>query len=267
MKHLSISIIIILLIAYSCSNSNQKDKLIYKNDTSLVMNYIFGTYDSISKQSIWYTKDTSILTVFGSTGKIKLTSKLLSINKISQSGKDFLYVITENFINQNQCHSCAPLLRFSLFEINDLNILTFKYSSNIEQYGSWGESSRFEFIKMGPQSYGYLFFPGFTSAGITNEDLVMYALINGKLTKLLNIENVYMDNLGDCDSTQGNCFTYNYEYYFHPELPRKILYDFELIRKGTLFQNNKLQLINDTAIYKYIDNRYIKILTFSQNHK
>jgi hypothetical protein len=104
---------------------------------------------------------------------------------------------------------------------------------------------------------GFLFRPGFTSQGMTVENLMLFSFYKGDFKNMLIVKNAYMDNSGNCDeNVKNDCWQYDCSVNFSKS--EKDYYDVEITEKGTIKKNGKLDKVDSKQGYSFIDGIYKK---------
>ena len=256
------SLILMLSILFSCnidSTGKPKPKYSLEGQFTTINDAIvnlFRNYQPKTKCSKWICNTKEIADYFPNRDTNLFISKILAIDSgnILNTSKTY-YILAETKPITMDCHACSPIQEIYILTTVD-NRLKLIYHNVFSQMGSWGTSPDFYFAKIGLNKLALFFTPGYTLEGYTVEHLAGYSFVNNQFLEILKIENAFMDNTGNCDSSKINdCW--RYEYKLNIANSDKEYFDIILHKKGTLKSiGDKIIPIDSTCFYIFSNGKY-----------
>jgi len=223
-----------------------------------IMAALFGSYNSKTKTSTWACNNKALLNKFNVPANTLFVSKPAFIDSVSfdNGGKELL-VITASRPNDDDhaCHGCPAQLEYFKFGLAPSSGWVQTVHQTVGYLGSFGEAPPIQLIKIGKESYGFLFSPGFTGQGITTEAVVLYTQRYDGFKQILDIEDAAMDNSGACDENVPNsCWQYTYK--LDVVDAQKNYNDLLFTQKGTKVVNGKKVSAKASVKYHFAGTSY-----------
>lgn len=130
-------------------------------------------------------------------GEPLATDVVASLSMRSAAGNRQYAVLTstepESWIDDIPGHPAAPVLGSAVLRRTGKNWLITSCQRSHGRMGSYGDMPEPDTVVLGPteRHTGFLFEPGYTAQGITTESLVIYAVVDGSVDKVLEISDAY----------------------------------------------------------------------------
>ncbi len=189
-------------------------------DDAKAMKLLFGNFNAKEKQS-----------------KLKLTAaeiKELDLNGVEDGqpsdmfatvylSKPFRQLVIERRMllftltpPQFECHACQPALGGALFSKVEGGWRLDSVNRHILTNGAYGGLPEPEVIKIGKERSAVLIEVGYTSTGTTVGGLSLVAEVNGKLKEVLEVDETFGNNGGNCGDDLGPCWSFESKYNYVP---------------------------------------------------
>lgn len=124
-------------------------------------------------------------TAYGNVGKenrstTEYKGKTISVEVLHfaspsrDNGNKAFLVTNETRTEDNDCHACAPLIGFFVFEKSYRGWKLSSYSKNLVHAGVWGEPPTVDLVKIGPERWALAINSGFSSLGDTEDYIALF---------------------------------------------------------------------------------------------
>jgi hypothetical protein len=231
------------------------------------MEVIFGLYDKNIECSQWVCKPHEAKRFESkAAGKGLLHTRPAGTYPLETSQGKKMLLLTETLSREKDgwedCHACAPILGAAMFQQIDGAWFIEALQKDLGEMGSWGQLPANSLVKIGPDMYGVIFKDGYTAQGITEGQIEIMGLVDGKFQILLS-ENTSYNNEGmfaDAKS-EPRAFKYDTEISFQEKEPGAP-FELTLFRKGTRPRdghdgNGPIVKFAETLRYKIEKGKYV----------
>ncbi len=251
----------------SADDSSHKQYIEGAFTVPAAMEVIFGLYDKNIECSQWVCKPHEAKRFESkAAGKGVLFTRAAGSYPLETSQGKKMLLLTETLSREKDgwedCHACAPILGAAMFQQIDGAWFIEALQKDLGEMGSWGQLPANKLVKIGPDMYGVIFNDGYTAQGITERQIEILGLVDGKFNILLT-ENTSYNNEGMFadPKTEPGAFKYDTEISFQ-EKEAGAPFELILTRKGTRPKDGHdgdgpIVKFSETLRYKIQNGKYV----------
>lgn len=166
-------------------------------------------------------------------------------------------VLTADSSQEGLCHSCTATIAGAIFvKRGDIWMIDTR-SDDVAELGTWGNAPEIQFVRIGPNQFGFLFWNTFNAQGDTLASLSLYTVLDGEFRQVLSIPEVTYEYYDTTGPTPGRIGGYK-AYYSFVEGNNPGYFDLRVEQYGTKpDDNHQFVKVDRVSLYVFNGTEYV----------